>query len=460
MKLKSLQIKNYRSIEDTSFDILEIADQSFTYGLIGINEAGKSSILKALALKDGLSDRKGPLPRSSDFRGNQPIEIFYCYDVDEDTKKELSSIITNQFQDLELEESSLSELILKISFLINNPNEKIVTLEFPNINISEKESIQDSLKQVVFDKSHKSLFWTADDKYLITEPILLTNFANDPGISIPLWNSFSLLGLKTQEDIRARINLITDSTERAKLREDLGEVVTKHVNQAWPEHKIEIKFDISDGNIFFHIYDIEAKGKAKTIDQRSDGFGQFISFLLSVAAENANDQLENSLVLIDEPETHLHPKAQEDMLNELIKITKNERNNIAFFATHSNYLIDKNHLDRNFRISKSRDISEKGQLRSGSSTYASVTYEVFGIPNSDYHNELYGFLEENSKSKLDSLTKDKIWKNEKTNKDENVSLPTYIRHSIHHPENNSNKMYSSDELIKSLETLKGLLDEK
>ena len=69
MILKSIQIKNYRSIEEISFDIIPLSDNTFTYGLIGVNEAGKSTILKALALKDGLKDEKGnPLPLKNDFK--------------------------------------------------------------------------------------------------------------------------------------------------------------------------------------------------------------------------------------------------------------------------------------------------------------------------------------------------------------------------------------------------------
>ena len=54
MLLQSIQIKNYRSLEDITFDIKALDDNSFTFGLIGVNEAGKSSILKAMALKDSI----------------------------------------------------------------------------------------------------------------------------------------------------------------------------------------------------------------------------------------------------------------------------------------------------------------------------------------------------------------------------------------------------------------------
>ena len=42
MKLSSITIKNFRSIEDLTFKVEEV-DGSYTFALIGVNESGKSS---------------------------------------------------------------------------------------------------------------------------------------------------------------------------------------------------------------------------------------------------------------------------------------------------------------------------------------------------------------------------------------------------------------------------------
>ena len=81
---------------------------------------------------------------------------------------------------------------------------------------------------------------------------------------------------------------------------------------------------------------------------------------------------------------------------------------------------------------------------------------MFDVPTNDYHNELYGYLDEVSKTKLSNLPKDHKWKNEKTKKEDDVSLATYIRHSIHHPENTSNVKVAEKELIESIEKLREL----
>lgn len=476
MKLQTIKITNYRSIEELSFDIEELEGGTFTYGLIGVNEAGKSTILKALALKDWLKDEKGNmLPLQKDFKNKiNPINIEYTYLLDKEEIKEAkwrlptAEAVPNPDGEpgaepitkiIDIDGMDLSIISLKATFEFKTHTQVQFTINCVNIKDENehKKIIENLLKQFILDKTQKSIFWTAEDRYLISQPINLTQFASSPEtISVPLKNCFLLAGIT---NIQERItNLSWDSTEVELLQTELWEKVTKHIKRVWPNHPIEITFLITDGLIYFHIKDSDSKSKAKTADQRSDGFRQFISFLLTISAQDSNEELKNSILLLDEPETHLHPQAQENLLQELIKITNNRRNNIVFFATHSNYMIDKNNLSRNFKIYKPKDYTEKEQFDKWLATYASVNYSVFGIVNSDYHNELYGYLEELDSVKLDSLNKNKQWI--RINKDgttitETVSLPKYIRHSIHHPENKKNKVFTQAELEESINMLLG-----
>jgi len=205
----------------------------------------------------------------------------------------------------------------------------------------------------------------------------------------------------------------------------------------------------------FYKEDKGVKFKNKTTNQRSDGFRQLISFLLTLSAENLSKELANTILLLDEPETHLHPTAQINLKNELIKLSQNSNNNIVFFATHSNYMIDKENIDRCYKIQKEKNGQTKCEkIIIAHSSYSEVNYEVFEIPTNDFNNELYGFLEETKKDKLNSLDKTKKWKNEKSGGIENVSLSKYIRHSIHHPENTKNLKFTEIELKDSIETMK------
>lgn len=463
MKLLSIQIKNYRSIEDISLDTAILADHSFTYGLIGINEAGKSSILKAIALKDGLINFS-----AKDFRDpKEPIEILFSYQLSDTNVSDYEQMLN----DVEAESGSATPIRIGknvvVSFAFNMPSLSKPTVM---VVIPELQTIPTELFQSIINNVHTAIFWTAEDKYLISQPIDLTSFAADPNISIPLRNSFALADI---DDIKSRVASINgDSTEREHLQEQLGEKVTEHIKAVWPNHPIKITFNIDSSIINFHVKDSDAVGeKAKTADQRSDGFKQFISFLLTVSAQNKNEQLHNAVLLLDEPETHMHPGAQELLLDELVKITNNDRNNIVFFATHSNYMIDKKDLSRNYKIEKKNGKTSKLQFSKSLSTYASVSYEVFNIPSTDYHNELYATLhakfqdddpadkERDRISSFDQFlnTEKKLpldRHNTRTKKASDATLPTYIRNCIHHPDNGY--QFTNKQLEESIALLRSI----
>ncbi|MDO8676819.1 MAG: AAA family ATPase [Candidatus Azambacteria bacterium] len=479
MKLLSITIENYRSIEKATFNVAEIAE-THTFTLIGINESGKSSFLTAISLVDG--KEKVTFPKDF-FDDKQPVRIALAYQLDSSEDKELKKALSEKGFDkdilsqIEVEKINVCATFEPTQEATKNVFDEITFKKktFTNYTSSEAKPVkkdpqqtqedfdvekyfETNLPKYFYQISHHITFWKSDSKHLINEQINLDIFAADPeNVSIPLMNCFALAGI-SNEDIPAEVTkLKTDPAEINNLQEKLGDKVTAHIKDVWPNHPVKIKFQINNSMLSFLVEDDKVKYKSKTTEQRSDGFRQFISFLLTISAENANEQLSNSLLLLDEPETHLHPQAQELLKAELIKITKNRENNIVFFATHSNYMIDKDHMDRCYRVVKQKNSkTELERIKEATSSYSEVNYEVFDIPSNDYHNELYGYLADVEKAKLDGLPETKDWINEKTNKTEKVSLATYIRHSIHHPENTSNLKFTPNELSESIEKLREL----
>lgn len=480
MKLVSLTIKNFRSIEDETFTIAEV-DGTHTFTLIGINESGKSSFLKAVSLVDN-DDEKVIFPKDF-FEEGEPINITLNYELETQEEKELKNALTEKgFEKDIVSKIRIDKVAICATF---DPAENAPKKVFDQIVFQkkvfddytlqgDKPAKKDSqqtqedfdlekyfeahLPKYFWKIAHRIVFWKSDSKHLINEQINLDAFSADPeNTSVPLVNCFQLAGVG-QDDIAAQVaKLKTDSAEINNLQEKLGDKVTTHIKKVWPNHPVKIKFQINNSLLSFLVEDEKVKYKSKTTEQRSDGFRQFISFLLTISAESATNQLSNSLLLLDEPETHLHPQAQEYLKDELIKITRNDENNIVFFATHSNYMIDKDHIERCFRVSKQSNRKTKlEKFEAGQKSYAEVNYEVFDIVSSDYHNELYGFLEDVDSTKLDGLEKPKKWKNKKTNGSEDVSLAKYIRHSIHHPENTLNAKFTSEELQESIKKLREL----
>jgi len=164
----------------------------------------------------------------------------------------------------------------------------------------------------------------------LLDEIDLVSFSSNPkSVSIPLLNCFILSGIR-ENQIANEVAKLVSPVAISSLQSRLSELTTKYIKNVWPEHPITITFQINNNKITLLIEDNGVKFKPKTANQRSDGFKQFISFLLTLSIENHNKVLSETILLIDEPETHLHPPAQINLLNELIKITSNGNENILF----------------------------------------------------------------------------------------------------------------------------------
>ncbi len=486
MKLQKIIIKNYRSIEEQSF-VIEEKNKSHTYTLIGINESGKSSFLMALSLVD---DGEVVFPRDF-FDEKNPIEISLNYSLDEKDTKALNQELvgkgiekhilseievggievgvffdkTNNYARKNFERISFSKTTLA-GYFFNGalPQKKTEGQEADDLDLSELFEIL--LPQYFYKKSHFITFWKSDPKHLIGEQINLETFLADPeNVSVPLFNCFLLAKIT---DIKTEIESIrTDTARRQNLQDKLSDAVTVHIRKVWPNHPIKIKFNINNMMLEFLIEDDDVRYKTKTTGQRSDGFKQFISFLLTISAEHRASSLSRSLLLLDEPETHLHPKAQEFLREELITITKNKENNIVFFATHSNYMIDRDCMGRCYKVEKKgNNKTAISKIEGGVSSYAEVNYDVFGILSSDYHNELYGLIQDKSEKvnvsdfdiylETEKIQKDKKYikiKKDGTTEEQTLTLPSYIRNLIHHPENVNNAKFTDADLEKSTKAL-------
>lgn len=229
------------------------------------------------------------------------------------------------------------------------------------------------------------------------------------------------------------------------------------------------------------------------INKRGSGVKRLIliSFFTSeaerLAKESKTSQAKNGIIYaVEEPETSQHTDNQKTLIESFVKIAK-EPGAQVILTTHSAYIVKK--LDyANLRIISDNKNDGKKILSAEKSClkYPSlneVNYLAFNEINVEYHDELYGALqleysEENDNQKdgkSDEGVHKKIyekdfdnWLNEKgikKNKDykrddgkgtRSVTLQTYIRNLIHHPENKLNPMYTEEELSKSIEEMRNI----
>lgn len=109
---------------------------------------------------------------------------------------------------------------------------------------------------------------------------------------------------------------------------------------------------ISPENNIYQFYVIK-DGLSIEIDTISSGEREIINFIFGLFIE----QLDDGIIIIDEPELHLHPKWQKKLINILKEITHGIGIQILF-VTHSSSFISYNVLNNIFRIYKDAGFSK------------------------------------------------------------------------------------------------------
>lgn len=436
MKISRVEIKNFRSIEDSTV-MLNPACRV----LVGINESGKSNILKALALLDEArttnpSDVRFPL------EDEPPVEealVRFVFVPDED---EVSQIYENIFSKILHISSELKLLdkyekkeidlrhfchsrsegsyridVLKPSkscrywtlpkgkyeigkgwavpsktvpanYSVESQNEQKLLKDFLLVNVNDypeipsdylvsatadhlNEFIGSEVIEIIKGNLPDCVYWTYSEQNLLPASIAINSFAATPASCIPLKNMFELAGI---ENIQATIT--AEQSRPNGLRNLLGRVAkqtTQHIKSIWKEYQsIEILLEPNGANI-----DASVKEGFNRFEftSRSDGFKRFVSFLIMVSAKVKTNQLEDTLLLIDEPEIGLHPSGARYLKDELIKISEK---NYVVYSTHSIFMVDKENIGRHLLVKKQNEVTVATEATQSNFVDEEVIFNALG----------------------------------------------------------------------------------
>lgn len=214
---------------------------------------------------------------------------------------------------------------------------------------------------------------------------------------------------------------------------------------------------------------LEDNGIQTDISEKGTGMQRALALtLIQVYSQIGDESGEISkpiLFFIDEPETFLHPSAQDKLLQSLNKLSYNHQ---IFITTHSPYLLknfnrEVNKLSIFSRAENTINIEEDIQLSlfPYSPSWGEINYKAFGVVSEEFHNELFGLLhnkaretqktyDEGSKTVGGSIASFDDWLSEqeyitltddnhqnKNPRDNRIdkSMSTYIRNYIDHPGN-------------------------
>lgn len=222
--------------------------------------------------------------------------------------------------------------------------------------------------------------------------------------------------------------------------------------------------------------------------------GEFrLAMLFSAIYQQTNEhnkepQAKDILWLIDEPEMHMHPELCRSFIDELDNAMRQFqavgllRSCQLLLATHSPFIVQNSQEKENTILSLVEkqgnrtiinDFLTLPELRFPGQKDLSLSlilYKIFDMPTVELHNELYGRLQRITKKsairKFDrhlvnmGLHQDRPWIEEENGipkKPYNVTLQTYIRNSIDHPDNDFNDPYTDSDFQKSIDEMIELL---
>jgi energy-coupling factor transporter ATP-binding protein EcfA2 len=200
-----------------------------------------------------------------------------------------------------------------------------------------------------------------------------------------------------------------------------------------------------------------------------------IQVYADISSNGKEDVSKPIMFFIDEPETFLHPQAQNKLLDSLEKISEKSQ---IFIITHSPYLLKKykkethsmNVFSKNSAFNIVEESTSFDLFGASSPTWGEINYYAFGVISMEFHNELYGFVQakaivEDEKNYYEDdfeqylidkgISQDRAYirlKKDGATENQTRTLPTLIRNVIHHPENTNNS-FSDEELKTSIEAL-------
>lgn len=408
MKLIKAEIFNFRSIKKETV----VFDPACRV-LVGINESGKSNILKALRLlsKDydpfrnddvreslpgedtiteayvkfhlrlekketdelfievaakilaSVNDPEivtvGGVPTGLKAFCNQRTDVRYHIDLIKETKEcrylTLQGITLNGIwkkpstvcpPDFEIEIQGKKEKLLSFS-LIRAKDFPDIPTEYIEDATIETFAALFGLNSSAITESYliSVLFWEYDESNLLPSEISMDAFATKPEDCMPLKNMFVLGGIYNIKTEIERIKTLSNN-QKQNFLSAIASKTTEHFRSVWKEYKnIEFQLRLDGEKI------IPAIKEKNSFDfsKRSDGFKRFVTFLLMISVNVKTNNLNNTLLLIDEPDASLHPSGARYLRDELIRISLK---NYVLYSTHSIFMIDAGNIGRHYIVKK------------------------------------------------------------------------------------------------------------
>lgn len=381
MRYTKFVIENYKGIQNLTIDL---SKQPFNriHTFVGLNESGKTTILEAIKTVVESWDNENthqliPKHHKASFTGE--VSIIAYVEVDEQDNR----MILDKYKELGYSDYKPIDYFtinrcwrFQSSQLCNKPmsywdfdplvkknrGRKFIALGDKN---KDWQTIVGYIRSSLMPRIvyyENLLFEFPDRIYLcgpkaeksnnqpykdIVEDIVREVIDKDGNIQTSLYEIYKKQDTGSKDIFRARKN-------------KLQEFISREVFSSWgtlfnsteTSAKIELTFDVSKDEKnkeedFYVEIRIEKGTDSFYISERSVGFRWFFSFLFFILfRKNRKTDLGETLFLLDEPASNLHPTAQKRLLDTFERFVKDETRPLKLlYTTHSHHMINPKWLE-------------------------------------------------------------------------------------------------------------------
>lgn len=328
--LSSIRIRNLKALYDTK----ECHVGKMTL-LTGINGRGKSSFLQSLLLLSQSMRLNGGSPKllypNGDWCALEQFSDILSVDAKSPLQIDLSTddvekekLFTFQYQ-----ESADSKLLGEATSI------KIDGVETVSVSAGTPGATGDPTKQIVLEYINSSHNVDGEINRNSYEDIaffsLIENLYFVSADRYPAQNSETVIKSQRKNYLGEHgqyvLNVLNQCTseQRCELEIAMGEILDGAT----------LKIDPDEANNRIYLYlDSETKGKNYKPINVGYGYSYIISTLLSAILVP-----KNGILIIENPEAHLHPQAQARLIKYLVRIA-NEKNVQCFIETHSDHIVN------------------------------------------------------------------------------------------------------------------------
>lgn len=327
--LTTIRIRNLKALNDTK----ECRVGKMTL-LTGINGRGKSSFLQAILLLSQSMRLNGGSPKllypTGDWCSLEQFHDILSFDaksplqIDLTTNEKKENIFEFQYQQ-SIDSKLIGEAcsikidgVETISVSAGTPgatgdpkNQVASGNKVPGNNV-DREINRNSYEDIAFLSLIENLFFVSADRYAAQ---------NSETIVKQQRNNY--LG----EHGQYVLNVLNQCTpeQRHELEKEMGEILGGAT--------LEIESDEANNRIYLYL-DAETNGRKFKPINVGYGYSYIISTILSAILVP-----QNGILIIENPEAHLHPQAQSRLIKYLVRVAK-EKNIQCFIETHSDHIVN------------------------------------------------------------------------------------------------------------------------